>query len=156
PPQHTVGTRERLGDLEVVVAFADEQLHRFAGCLDRRSEFARLALELWCLECAVGDDDGGVELVEMTLRAQRLLDLVGELDIRAARRETNRLQVEETTAAQPAFDRVHREIEVLAPVGDEDHAREMTARGMPRHVESVRVPSKALRVAKYPGHRAAH
>ena len=38
--QETVGISERLGDLEVVVAFGDEDLHGFACCLHRRSEVA--------------------------------------------------------------------------------------------------------------------
>jgi hypothetical protein len=45
-PQETVRIREGLDDLEVVVALADEELHGLAGCLHRRGEVARLALEL--------------------------------------------------------------------------------------------------------------
>ncbi len=66
----------------------------------------------------------------MTLRARRLLDLVGELDVRAARREAHRLQVEHAAAAEPALHRVGRETEVLLPVGDQDHPGEMAARGV--------------------------
>lgn len=58
-----------------------------ASLAETGSSAPRLALKLRCLEGAIRDDDGGVELVEMTLRAQRLLYLVRELDIRAARRE---------------------------------------------------------------------
>src|SRR5215470_2739006 len=112
-PEDTVRIGQRLGDLEVVVALGDEELYGFACRLHGRREVAGLALELRRLERAVGDDDGGVEPVEMTLRAERLLDLVGELDVGAACRETHGLQIEHATAAQPALHRVGRKIEVL-------------------------------------------
>src|SRR6266540_7249302 len=47
---------QRLQHLEVVVALADEELHRFAGRLHRRIEVAGLALELGRLAGAVRED----------------------------------------------------------------------------------------------------
>ena len=52
--QEAVGLAERLDDLEVVVALADQELHRLAGRRHGRGEVARLALELRRLERAVG------------------------------------------------------------------------------------------------------
>src|SRR6266536_6492 len=48
--EQAVRIGQRLQHLEVVVALADEELHRFAGRLPRRVEVARLALELRRLE----------------------------------------------------------------------------------------------------------
>src|SRR5437773_2396405 len=94
---------QRFDDLEVVVAIGDEELHRFACRLHCRGEVARLTLEFRSLERAVRDDHGGVELVEMALRAQRVLRLVGELDVAAARGEAHRLEVEHAAAQQAAL-----------------------------------------------------
>src|SRR5262249_56746459 len=72
---------QRLQHLEVVVALADKELDGLAGGFDCRVEVARLALELGRLAGAVSENEGRVELVEMTLRAQRFLHLVRELDV---------------------------------------------------------------------------
>ncbi len=65
-----IGARQRLQQLEMVVALADEELRRLACRLQRREEVARLALELGRLAGAVGEDERRVERVEMALRAQ--------------------------------------------------------------------------------------
>jgi hypothetical protein len=54
----------------VVIVVAHEELDWFACRLHGRSEVPRLALKLWALKRAVGDDHRGVELVEMTLRIE--------------------------------------------------------------------------------------
>jgi hypothetical protein len=90
----------------VIVALADEKLHGFAGRLHRRGEVAHLTLELRGLKHAVRNDDRSTELVEMARWAQRVFHLVRELDVPATRREAYRLEVERTTAAQPALDDV--------------------------------------------------
>ena len=83
--EKAVGIAERLDDFEVVVALADEELDRFACRLHGRRKVPRLALELGGLQGAVGDNHGGGELVKMALRTQRLLHLVGQVDVCAAR-----------------------------------------------------------------------
>src|SRR6266508_3517567 len=148
--QEAVGSPERFDHLEVVVPFADQELHRLAGRRQRGGEVARLALELRRLERAVRDDEGGVEPVEMALRAQRLLHLVGELDVRVARRQAHGLQVVHAAGAQPTLHRVRWKIEVPAPIGGEDHAGEMGARGVARDVDAVRIAAEAVGVALHP------
>src|ERR1051326_9132523 len=59
---------DHLGHLEVVVALGDQQRDRLPRRFDGGGEFAVLALELRCLEGAVGDDHRAVEPVEMALR----------------------------------------------------------------------------------------
>src|SRR6266699_770696 len=140
--EEPVRTGERLEDLEVVVALRDEELCGPADRLDRRGEVARLALELRRLERPVREHYGAIEPPEVALGAQRVLHLVGELHVGAARGEPHRLQIVHAAAKQPAFHRVRRKIEFLLPVGDEHDAREMGARGMARKVEPVRVAAE--------------
>src|SRR5712692_3484914 len=147
---------ERFDHLEVVVPFADQEPDRLAGRRQRGGEVARLALELRRLERAVRDDEGGVERFEMALRAQRLLHLVGELDVRVARRQAHGLQVVHAAGAQPALHRVRRKIEAPAPIGGEDHAGKMGARGVARDVDAVGIAAEAVGVALHPRDGAAH
>jgi len=108
-------------------AFTNEELYRFAGGLHRCSEITCLALEFWRFKGAIGHDDRCVELVEMALRAQYVHHLIGKFDVRTAHREAHWLQVEHAAAAQPALNRIRREIKILAPVGGKDNASEMAA-----------------------------
>src|SRR5204862_7324601 len=128
PAEQAVGIRERLVHLEVVVAVADEQLRGLAGRLDGGGEIARLALEFRGLERPVGEDQRGAELVEVALRAQRVLHLVGELHVAAARRQAHGLEVVHAAAAEPAGDDVRGQTKVPHPVADEHDAGEMGAR----------------------------
>ena len=118
---------ERLDDLEVIIALAHEQLDGFAGGLHCGRKIARLALELGRFERAIRHDDRRVEVVEMALRAQQVLHLIGERDVGAADREAHGLQVEHAATAQPTLDDIRREVKSLAPVGGEEHAGEMAA-----------------------------
>src|SRR4029453_14182506 len=104
-----------------------EELCRLARRLHCRGEVARLTVEFRGLERAVSNDHRGVELVEMALRAQRLLHLVREVDVAAARREAHRLEVEHAAATKAALHGGGREIEILGPFGGENHACEMAA-----------------------------
>ena len=79
----------------------------------------------------------------MALRAQRVLHLVGELDVAAARGEAHGLEVEHAAATQAALHGVEREIEVLGPVGGENHACKMTARRVARNVDSLGIAAEA-------------
>jgi hypothetical protein len=72
--------------LEVVQAFADEEFYRLTGSFHCGGEVAALALKLWRFLRAIAEGDGRMQLIEMTLRAERLLDLVGEFHILAALR----------------------------------------------------------------------
>src|SRR5678815_5191755 len=92
----------------------------------------------------------------MALRAQRLLHLVRELDVAAARREAHRLEVEHPTATQPALHDLEREREVLGPVGSENDTCEMAARGVAGDVDTVRIAVEGLGVAMHPSDCAPH
>src|ERR1700686_907101 len=58
---------ERLLGLVVIVALAHPQLDRLAGRLHGRVEVAGLALELRRLEGAMGEDERGMQAVEVAL-----------------------------------------------------------------------------------------
>src|SRR5215472_15690161 len=92
----------------------------------------------------------------MPRRAQRLLHLVRELHVVTARREAHRLQVEHAAAAAPALHNVAWKVELLRPIGGEDHAREMAARGVAGDEDAIRIAAKAHGVAVYPSDGAAH
>ena len=51
----------------MVIALTDQERYGLACRFYRRGEIAVLALELGRLQCAVSDDDGRHQLVEMTL-----------------------------------------------------------------------------------------
>jgi hypothetical protein len=70
--------------LVVIVALADPQLDWLACRLHGRVEVPALALELGRLERTVGEDERGVQAVEMALRAELLLHRIGELDVTVA------------------------------------------------------------------------
>src|SRR4029077_2871328 len=57
----TVRVAESFRQFEMVVALADDQLHRLACRFHCRGEFTGLALKLWRLESSVGQDDRRVE-----------------------------------------------------------------------------------------------
>src|SRR5262245_65190672 len=92
----------------------------------------------------------------MPLRAQRVLHLVRELHVAAARREAHRVEVEHATAAEPTLHNVAGEVEILGPIGGEDHACEMAARGVAGDEDAVRIAAEARGVAMYPSDGAAH
>src|SRR5262245_18676615 len=92
----------------------------------------------------------------MPLRAQRLFHLVREFHVATARREAHRLKVEHATAAEPTLHNVAGEVEMLGPIGGEDHACEMAARGVTGDEDAVRIAAKARGVAVYPSDGAAH
>src|SRR5262245_65449523 len=92
----------------------------------------------------------------MALRVQRVLHLVGEFDITATRRQAHGLEVEHPTDTQATLDDVPGEVEILRPVGGEEHARQMPARRMPRHIDAVGIASKMLGIVIYPCNRAAY
>src|SRR5215471_8306210 len=92
----------------------------------------------------------------MPPRAQRLLHLVRELHVAAARREAHRLKVEHATTAEPTLHNVAGEVEILRPIGGEDHACEMAARGVAGDEDAVRIAAKARSVAMYPSDGAPH
>jgi hypothetical protein len=77
----------------MVVALHDREADRLARGLHGRREVAALALEFGRLIGAVDERDGRHQLVEMTLRAELFLDLVGELDIARTRREPYRFEI---------------------------------------------------------------
>src|SRR5437773_2241512 len=79
--QEAVGRRQSLQHFEVVIAFTHQQGDRFAGGFQRGVHGARLALKFRSFKGAVRDDHGTVEAVEVTLRRQLLLNVVGEPDV---------------------------------------------------------------------------
>ena len=81
----------RWRDILAVPLPGDQELYRFARGLHCGGEITGLALKLWRLERTVCDDHRSVQVVEVALGAQCLLDLVGELDVRASCGEANRL-----------------------------------------------------------------
>src|SRR5258706_1434062 len=155
PAEQAVGTRQGLGDLEMVVAFADEELHGLSRRLQRGGELARLALELRGLEGSVGDDDRRAQPVEAALGAQGLLHLVGELHIAAARGQAHRLEIEHTAAEQRSLDDAGGKIEVFTPVAAQRDPGEMGARRMSGEMDALGVAAEGMRVAIAPGERAA-
>src|SRR3954451_3118803 len=149
--EESVGAGQRLIDLEVIVARRHDEPHRLASRLQRRREVARLPLEFRRLQRAVDQGHRTVDVVEMALRAERLLHLVGEFHILPALGEPHRLEIEHAGATDHALYRIARQAEVLAPVGGEDHAREMTAGGVAGDVDAVRIAAEARRVLADPG-----
>ena len=99
PAKEPERARQRLQQFEMIVAFADEEFDGLAGGFHRGGKIARLALEFRRLQRPVGNDDRAIEPVDMALRAQLLLDLIGELDVVRSRREPNRLVPEESSAS---------------------------------------------------------
>jgi hypothetical protein len=71
---------ERLSHFEMIVPFGDNELHRFARRFHGRREIARLPLEVRRLQQSARQHQRCVDLIEVTLRAQRMLRLVGELE----------------------------------------------------------------------------
>src|SRR5215468_4888898 len=77
-PEHgaaegAVGIAQGLHDLEVIVAFGDDERRRCAGRLGGGGKVATLALEFRGLRRAVDQDHRRTELVDMALRAERML-----------------------------------------------------------------------------------
>ena len=101
--EQAVGAAERLEHLEMIVALADEELHRFACRLDGGREVARLALELGRLLGAVRHHDRAREPVDVALAGERLHHLVGELHVLRALRQAHRMKVVHAAAQEPAL-----------------------------------------------------
>src|SRR5262245_19781092 len=76
--EQAVGIGQLLHDLEMVVAFHDGERDRLACRLNGGGELAVLALDPRCLGGAVDDRNRRDKSVEMALRAQLLLHLIGE------------------------------------------------------------------------------
>src|SRR6185369_13696301 len=114
-----VGIAERFLHLKMIEPFAHNQFDRFTGGFNRGGEVAVLALELRRLLGAIGDNDRRVQFVEMALGAERLFDLVGEIYVLAALRESYWLQIIHAANQQSAFDDVRRHAEFLLPIGDQ-------------------------------------
>src|SRR5262245_8158173 len=66
--EQTVGIAQRLEHFEVVIALANQERNGLACRFNRRREIAILALELRGFQCAMSDDYGCHQLVEMALR----------------------------------------------------------------------------------------
>jgi hypothetical protein len=102
--------------LVVIVALADPQLDWLACRLHGRVEVPALALELGRLERTVGEDERGVQAVEMALRAELLLHRIGELDVTVALGEPNRLEIVHSAAEERAFEDIERQPSVAQSV----------------------------------------
>src|SRR5438034_5540193 len=79
--EQAVGIGELFPHFEVIVVLHDQEGHRLARSLDGGGEIAALALELRRLRGPVDQYDWRHQFIEMTLSAEFLLGLVGELDI---------------------------------------------------------------------------
>src|SRR5262245_19930131 len=78
--EQAVVIAELLHHLEVVVALHDGDADRLACRFNRRGEVATLALEFRRLGGAVDERNRRIQPVQMALRRELLLHLVGELD----------------------------------------------------------------------------
>src|SRR5258706_4698494 len=96
--EEAVRARQRLEDLEMVVALRDQQARGLAGGLHGGGEIARLALELRRFQRAVREHERRVQPAQVALRAERVLHRIGELHVARARREPRRLEVEQAAA----------------------------------------------------------
>src|SRR5688572_22275429 len=112
----------------MVVAVQLDELYWFARRLHCRTEFTVLTLKLRRLEAAMSDDHRSDEPIEVAQRAQRLDQRCGEVDVTAAYRQADRIQVVHAARTQTAFHSVDRQPELLLPVRREDHCRKMGAR----------------------------
>ena len=140
----------------MIVVLANEQLDRPVGGAQGSGEIACLALELRRLLAAVRQHDRRREELEMALRTELLLDLVGEAHIARARREPHRLEVVHAAAQQSCLDDIGRQPEPPCPVRHHRDACQMGAGGMAIQMDTVRVAAEARGVAMHPGDGAAH
>src|SRR5262249_57075254 len=92
--------------LEMIVALADEQLDWLAGRFHGGMEVAALTLELRRLIGAIGKDERCMELVDMALRAERLLHLVRELDVFRSLRKPHRREIVHAAAQRRTLEDV--------------------------------------------------
>src|SRR5258708_6785415 len=124
--QDGVGITQRLAELVVIVTLADDQLHGLAGGLERRREVARLALKFRGLQRAVGENQRGMDVPDVTLRGECLFHLIGELDIVASLREPHGFEVVHAAAEYATFDDIAWQ-PLLFPLRDDDATGQMAA-----------------------------
>jgi len=101
----------------VVAAFHHRQRHLLAGGFCRGSEIAALALEFRGFQRAVDQVHRRHQLIEVALRAELVLGLIGELHVLRTLGQPRRLEIEHAAAAHPTLDQARRQAEVLLPIG---------------------------------------
>src|SRR5262249_17305980 len=141
--------------LEMIVALADEQLDWLAGRFHGGMEVAALTLELRRLIGAIGKDERCMELVDMALRAERLLHLVRELDVFRSLRKPHRREIVHAAAQRRTLEDVGGEI-LLSPIMGDHAAAEMRAGGMRGEIEPVGIAAEPTGVLVDEADRAAH
>src|SRR5580692_10195343 len=153
--KQAIGIPEGLQHLEMIIPLAHDELDRLAGGFYRRVEVARLPLKFRRLVSPMGEYEGRVQLVDVTLRAERFLHLVGKPDVFRALREPHRPEVIHAAAQGRALQDIQRQV-LLAPVMGDDASREMRSGRMRREVKPGGIAAKTAGIAKNPGDCASH
>jgi hypothetical protein len=138
------------------VIFSFDELHGLAGPLERGGEVAVLTLEIRCFQTAVGDRDGRNNLVDVTLRTHGIDHRIGEVNVGAAPRETNRRQFVHPAYAKPTLHDRGGDAKVLFPIGNECHAAKMTARRVATDINTIRVTVERRSILVNPRNGASH
>ena len=87
----------------MIVIFRRKESYTLTERFRSRCKFPRLPLKFWRFARAVCNHDWGMQLVQVPLTAQRMFDSVGEPDVPAPRRDSNRPQIEHPGAQHAAF-----------------------------------------------------
>src|SRR6266567_2487080 len=145
-----VGIAERLLHFIVIIAFANDELDGLTRGLQRGIEVARLALELRRLQRTMRESDRRADLIDVALRAQRLLHGVGDLDVVSTLGKSHRLQIVHAAAEERGFYDSRRQA-VLRPVAEQDAAAEMRAGRMAAEIDLLRIAAETRSIAVDPG-----
>src|SRR5207244_1477637 len=119
-------------------------------------EIAALPLKLWRLERPIDEVHWHHEPVQMALRAKLFLHIVGELDVIRTYRKPHRLEIKHAASGDRPFDEGRWQAKILLPVGGQQHAHPMSARGMTADIKTISVATEAVGVLVSPGNRPPH
>src|SRR5437016_637513 len=92
----------------------------------------------------------------MALRAEPFLHLVGELDVIRTCRKPYRLEIEHAAGGDRPFDEGRWQAKILLPVGGQQYAHQMSARGMTTDIKTISVTAEGVGVLVSPGNRAPY
>src|SRR5262245_46742986 len=151
-----VGVAKRFTYFKMIIVWSFNQLDGLARCLYCSGKIAALPLKLRGFVGAISDDNRGPQLINVSLRAHRVLHLVGEFDIGATLRKANRLQVVHSAHAKSALHSVCWKSEILLPISHQGDAAKVASRRMAADVKSIGIGSETLGILVGPGNSTPH
>src|SRR5262249_47797654 len=140
----------------MIVVRSFNQLDGLTSRLYRSGKIAALPLKLRSLVAAVSDGDRCSQLINVSLRAHRVLHLIGEFDIRATLGKADRLQVVHAAHTKSALHHICWKSEILVPVSHQRDAAKVTTRRMAADVKSIGVAAETLSILVRPGNSTSH